>query len=105
MFQMKRAGIVLALLIIAIGAWADWTYHAIRTEISEIGAGLPSEEQLNAMSPDELASIKSNLTTSCSRVEELKSSLIARFFRGDQLKTLNDRCDLIKARLASVEGP
>ncbi len=38
---MKRAGIVLALLIIAVGAWVDWTYHAIRTEISEIGAGLP----------------------------------------------------------------
>ena len=102
---MKRAGIVLALLIIAIGAWADWTYHGIRTEISEIGAGLPSEEQLNAMSPDELAGIKSNLTSSCGRVGELKSNLIARFFRGNQFKTLSDRCDLIKARLASVEGP
>ncbi|MFZ2018948.1 MAG: hypothetical protein WAU90_09775 [Methyloceanibacter sp.] len=102
---MKRAGIVLALLIIAIGAWADWTYHGIRTEISEIGAGLPSEEQLNAMSPDELAGIKSNLVSSCGRVGELTSNLIARFFRGNQLKTLSDRCDLIKARLASVEGP
>jgi hypothetical protein len=60
MFPMKRAGIVLALLVIAVGAWADWTYHAIRTEISEIGVGLPSEEQLNAMSPDELVGIKSN---------------------------------------------
>lgn len=102
---MKRAGIVLAFLIIAIGAWADWTYHGIRTEISEIGAGLPSEEQLNAMSPDELAGIKSNLVSSCGRVGELTSNLIARFFRGNQLKTLSDRCDLIKARLASVEGP
>jgi len=102
---MKRAGIFLALLIIAVGAWVDWTYHAIRTEISEIGAGLPSEEQLNSMSPDKFAGIKSNLTTSCDRVEELKSSLVARLFRGDQLKTLNDRCNLIKARLASVEGP
>jgi hypothetical protein len=105
MFPMKRAGIVLALLIIAIGAWADWTYHAIRTEISEIGVGLPSEEQLNAMSPDELVGIKSNLASSCDRVGELKSNLIARFFRRDQLKALSDRCDLIKARLASVEGP
>jgi len=102
---MKRAGIILALLIIAVGAWVDWTYHSIRTEISEIGAGLPSEEQLNAMSPDQLAGIKSNLATSCGRVAEFKSNLIARYFHGNRLKTLSDRCDLIKARLGSVEGP
>ncbi len=102
---MKRAGILLALLIIAVGAWIDWTYHAIRTEISEIGVGLPSEEQLNAMSPDQLAGIKSNLATGCGRVAELTSNPIARLFRGDALKTLSDRCDLIKARLGSVEGP
>lgn len=101
---MKRAGIVLALLIIAVGAWVDWTYHSIRTEISEIGAGLPSEEQLNAMSPNQLAGIKSNLATSCGRADELKSNLIARYFRGNQLKTLSDHCELIKARLGSVEG-
>jgi hypothetical protein len=86
---MKRAGIVLALLIIAIGAWID----------------LPSEEQLNAMSPDQLAGIRSNLVTGCGRADELKSNLIVRYFRGKQLKTLSDRCELIKARLGSVEGP
>jgi hypothetical protein len=102
---MKRAGIVLALLIIAIGAWIDWTYHSIRTEISEISAGLPSEEQLNAMSPDQLAGIRSNLVTGCGRADELKSNLIVRYFRGKQLRTLSDRCELIKARLGSVEGP
>ncbi len=102
---MKRAGIVLALLIIAAGAWVDWTYHSIRTEISEIGVRLPSEEQLNAMSPDELSNIKLDLANGCGRVGALKSNPIARLFRGDELKTLGDRCDLIKARLASVEGP
>ena len=39
-----------------------WSY--LTTEISRaIEARLPSEEQLNAMSPDELAGIKSKLTT------------------------------------------
>jgi hypothetical protein len=100
MFPMKRAGIVLALLIIAIGAWADWTYHAIRTEISEIGVGLPSEEQLNAMSPDELAGIKSNLASSCGRVGELSQP-----HRTVPPRLCPTAGDLIKARLASVEGP
>ena len=40
---MKRAGIVLALLVIAVGAWADSTYHALRTQISETVAHLPSK--------------------------------------------------------------
>jgi hypothetical protein len=102
---MKRVGVVLALLIIAVGAWVDWTYHSIRTEISEMGSALPSEEQLNAMSPDDLARIKLDLANGCDRVGELKSNPIARLFRGDELKTLGDRCDLITARLASVEGP
>ena len=86
---MKRAGIVLALLIIAIGAWID----------------LPSEEQLNAMSPDQLAGIRSNLFSGCGRADELKSNPIVRYFRSKQLKTLSDRCELIKTRLGSVEGP
>ncbi|MGE5261066.1 MAG: hypothetical protein ACM3MH_09355 [Actinomycetota bacterium] len=102
---MKRAGIVLALLIILLGAWVDWTYHSIRTEVSEIGVGLPSEEQLNGMQPDQLAGIKANLTASCDRVAALQSEPLAKFFRGAELKTLSDRCELIKARFASVEGP
>lgn len=46
---MKRLGLILAVLIIAAGAWVDWSYRAARTELAEIGSRLPSEEALNAM--------------------------------------------------------
>ena len=97
--------VALALVIIAVGAWFDWTYHAIQTEVAEIGQRLPSEEELNGMTPDELSGIKLNLAMGCGRVAELKANPIARLVRGARIKELSDRCDLIKARLAALEGP
>ena len=30
---MKRVGLIIALIIVALGAWIDWTYHAVRTDV------------------------------------------------------------------------
>jgi hypothetical protein len=51
---MIRWGLILAAVIIAAGAWFDWTYHAIRTEIAELQARLPSEEDLNRDTGEQL---------------------------------------------------
>jgi hypothetical protein len=40
----------------------------------------------------------------CGRTAELQANPIARMLRGDEIKALGERCELIKARLASVEG-
>jgi hypothetical protein len=102
---MKKIGLPLALVVLLAGLFVAWSYLTTQNNVGAIDARLPSEERLNAMSPDELAAIKSNLSSDCSRVASLAKNPIARYLRGDEIKSLGDRCDLIKARLASVEGP
>ena len=69
---MKRLGLVLALLIIAAGAWVDWSYRAARTAIAEIGSRLPSEEALNAMPLDGTVEALKQASADCQRIESLK---------------------------------
>ena len=102
---MRKFTLLLVLGIAAFSAWVYWSYRSIPGEIAKISARLPSEEELNRMSPDELNGIKLNLTMGCGRTAELQANPIARMLRGDEIKALGERCQLIKARLASVEGP
>jgi hypothetical protein len=102
---MKRLGLILAVLIIAIGAWADWSYRAVRTEIAEIKARLPSEEALNAMPLAETEEALKVAMADCQRVESFKWNPLARLLKGDEIKSLTEHCELIKARHDALQGP
>ena len=102
---MKRISLPLALVVLLVGLFIAWSYLTTVNNVAALDARLPSEQQLNAMSPDQLAAIKPKLSSNCDRVAGLVKNPISRYLRGDAIKALSDRCDLIKARLASVEGP
>ncbi len=102
---MKKLGLPLALVVLLAGLFIAWCYLTTVNNVGAIEARLPSEEQLNAMSPDGLAAVKAKLTRDCGRVSGLAKNPISRYFRADAIRALSDRCDLIKARLSSIEGP
>jgi hypothetical protein len=99
---MKKWGLALALVLIAVGAWFDWSYRAMRSEIAELPSRLPSEEALNSMSYEESVEQLNTATAACDRVQ---SSLIAKWFFVAELKALAERCELIKSRHESLQGP
>ncbi len=105
MGHMKRVGLVLALLIIAAGAWVDWSYRAARTAIAEIGSRLPSEEALNAMPLDETVETLKQATADCRRIESLEWNPLTRILKGDEIKSLLEQCELITERQKSLQGP
>jgi hypothetical protein len=102
---MKRLGLILAVLIIAAGAWVDWSYRAARTELAEISSRLPSEEALNAMPLNESVEKLKQAMADCQRVESLKWNPLTRLLKGDEIKTLAEHCELIESRQDSLEGP
>lgn len=102
---MKRLGLILALLIIAIGAWVDWSHRAARTEIAEIGSRLPSEEALNAMPLDQTVETLKQAMADCRRLDSLKWNPLTRLMKGDEIKSLSEHCELVKGRQDSLDGP
>jgi hypothetical protein len=102
---MKRLGLVLALLIIAVGAWVDLSYRAARTAIAEIGSRLPSEEALNAMPLDATVEALKQASADCQRIESLKWNPLTRLLKGDEIKSLTEQCELIGERQKSLQGP
>jgi hypothetical protein len=102
---MRKMGLPLALVVLLLGLFIAWCYLTTVNNVGALDARLPSEEQLNGMSPDRLGTIKPRLSSDCERVADLAKNPISRYLRGDAIKNLSDRCDLIKARLASTEGP
>jgi hypothetical protein len=102
---MKWFGLVVAIVIIALGAWFDWTYHSIRTEVADLGSRLPSEEALDRLPPEESAEALKLADIDCQRVDKLKASPIARMVRGKKIAKLAEQCGLIRARKGSLEGP
>jgi predicted negative regulator of RcsB-dependent stress response len=102
---MKRLGLIVALIIIALGAWFDWTYHAAQTDVAELSASLPSVEDLSKGTPEENAEKLYHAVESCARVDRLSESFVARYVRGAEIKELTEQCDLIRAQAEAVEGP
>ncbi len=102
---MKWLGLVLAVVIIAVGAWFDWTYHAVRTEVADLQSVLPSEEALDRMAPDKTAEQLNLANSNCVRVDRLKVSAVAKLLKGSDIQQLSDQCDLIRARKGSLGGP
>jgi hypothetical protein len=85
---MIRWGLILAVVIIAAGAWFDWTYHAVRMEVHELRTRLESRSDRPS------AEIKAD----CARAHELQSNLMARMFKPHELAALAKRCDAIEAQ-------
>jgi hypothetical protein len=104
-WSMKRIALILALILIALGAWIDISYRAARTEIAEIDARLPSEEALNVMALDQTIAALKEAVADCDRVDSLAWNPLTRLFKGDELKSLREHCELIRARQASLQGP
>jgi hypothetical protein len=102
---MKRLGLIIALIIVALGAWVDWTYHAVRTDVTELSAGLPSVEDLSKGTPEANAEKLKRAVEDCGRVDRLKSNFVARYVRGAEIKQLAEQCELIRAQAQAVEGP
>ena len=102
---MRRLGLVLALVIIAVGAWFDWTYRATRTEVAELQSRLPSEEALDQMPLEETAERLKLANIACGRVAELKASSLAHMFKGSEIDALAQQCELLKERTDALEGP
>lgn len=102
---MKRLGLIVALIVVALGAWFDWTYHAVRTDVTELSASLPSVDDLSKGTPEENAEKLIRGVENCGRVDRLKASFVARYVRGLEIKQLAEQCELIRAQAQAVEGP
>jgi hypothetical protein len=102
---MKKLGLPVALVVLLVGLFIAWTYLTTVNNVGALDRRLPSEEQLNDMAPNQLAAIKPRLSSDCERVAGLAKNPMSRYLRGNAIKDLSDRCDLIKARFASTEGP
>jgi hypothetical protein len=100
---MKRLGLILALIIVAIGAWLDWTYRAIRTDVVDLRASLPSVEDLSKGTPD--AEKVKRSVEDCRRVDRLKASFVARYVRGPEVEALAEQCELIRSQAQALGGP
>jgi len=92
---MIRWGLILAVVIIAAGAWFDWSYHAVRTEIAELQSRLLSGA--GTSHPDGAAD--------CARVGALQSNLIATLFKREALAALAKACEASKAEGESSPTP
>ena len=99
-------GLILALIIILVIAWFDWSYRAIRTEVADLQLqALPAVDELSRMPPDQSAETLKRADLDCNRVDRLQARMIARLFKGPEVRALADQCDLIRAQLKSQEGP
>ena len=102
---MKKFAVLIALIIVAFGAWIDWTYHAVRTDVSELNASLPSVEELSKGTPEENAEKLKRAVDDCRRVDRLNASFVARYVRGLEIKQLAEQCELIRAQADASSGP
>jgi hypothetical protein len=102
---MKRAGLILALILVAFAAWAGWTYSTTEGKLRDIASRLPSEESLNAMPTEQTVEQLKFAMIQCARVACLQANPLARLLRGDEIKSLAEHCELIKSRQDSLSGP
>ena len=102
---MKTVGLILALILIALGVWAAVTYATTEDKLSDIAARLPSEEALNAMPLDETIAQLKLAMVQCNRLAWIRPNPLARLLRGDEIKSLSEHCELIEGRQDALQGP
>jgi hypothetical protein len=72
---------------------------------TDIASRLTSEENLDTMSLEQSTEQIKLAMITCARVASLEANPLARLLRGDEIKALAERCELIKARQDSLGGP
>jgi hypothetical protein len=102
---MKRLGLIVALVIVALAGWLGWTYTQTDHEVRDLNSRLPSEQDLDRMPLEETTEQLKLASIDCTRVATLQASTIARLFKGSEIDALAGQCDLIRARRDSLEGP
>ena len=102
---MRKLGLILALAVVGLAAWAVWSYATTEDKVRDIASHLPSEESLNAMPLEETVEQLELAMIQCDRVASLQANPIARLLRGDEIKSLAEHCELIAGRQDSLEGP
>ncbi len=102
---MNRFGLIVALIVLALGAWAGWTYATTEDTVRDIDSRLPAEDTLNAMPLDETVAALKLAMIQCGRVAWLQANPLARLLRGDEIKSLAEHCELIKSRQDALDGP
>jgi hypothetical protein len=101
---MKRFGLMLALIVVGLAAWAGWTYATTEGSLRDIASRLPSEEALDSMPLEQTGEALKLAMIQCGRVASLQANPLARLLRGDEIKSLAEHCDLIKSRQDALQG-
>ena len=102
---MRIFGLILALIVVALAAWAGWTYATTEGSLRDIASRLPSEEALDSMPLDQTGEALKLAMIQRDRVASLQANPLARLLRGDEIKSLAEHCDLIKSRQDALQGP
>jgi hypothetical protein len=97
---MKRFTLIPILIIAAFGAWAVWTYATTEDTVREIAARLPAEHAARADRGDAQACRERMRTRGAAQGKPFGRPL-----RGDEIKSLAEHCELIKARPDALDGP
>jgi len=102
---MKRTGLILALIVVGLAAWAGWTYATTEGKVRDIASRLPAEQALDSMPLEQTVEALKLAVIQCDRVASLQANPLARLLRGDEIKSLAEHCELIKSRQDALQGP
>jgi len=102
---MKRTGLILALIVVGLAAWAGWTYATTEGKVRDITSRLPAEQALDSVPLEQTVEALKLAVIQCDRVASLQANPLARLLRGDEIKSLAEHCELIKSRQDALQGP
>ena len=105
LLPMRTFGLILALIVVGLAAWAGWTYATTVGKLRDIASRLPSEEALDSMPLEQTVEQLKLAMIECARVASLQANPLARLLKGDEIKSLADHCTLIESRQDALQGP
>ena len=71
---MNRFGLILILIVAAVGAWAAWTFATTQRTVRDISSRLPAEDALNGMPLGQTAEALKLAMIECGRVGRLEAN-------------------------------
>jgi hypothetical protein len=86
-------------------AWLAWGYFVTEDRLRNIDASLPSTETLDAMTFEETEEQLERAMALCGRVATLQWNPVSLLLRGDEIKSLAEYCEMLKARQDALHGP
>jgi hypothetical protein len=102
---MKSLWFVLAVILVAGVAWLGWGYYVTENRVRDIDASLPSTETLDAMTFEETEEQLERAMAVCRRVPALQWNPVSRLLRGEEIKSLAEYSEMLKARQDALHGP